>query len=394
MKRLGYALVGISIWLLGVALAMGQIPTDRGEIKRLKLQAESAFQRKRYRVAITRLARLRQLEPTQADYLLSIARCHDLLGEDEAAILFYRHYLARIPRSPLREKIEAQLRAITTRLRTKARHYRIVSVPRGAAILVDGRLRGVAPLEIWLANGVRRIELRLAKYRGETRILRVASGPKLRLSIALAPLPTFGRLRVIGDVDGARVYLDGRLIGTTPLVDKAIRTGSHRLRVTARGRRPYELRIAIETDKELELRPHLEPLPPITHGPTPRPTSRRRPFTVAAWTTLGSGAALLATGIALFFVARDKIATFNDRAKTPQSEWTESFVASTNALRQSGFRYHKTSLALMAIGGAALATSIVLFIVRPRAVERISSRTSLSIMPSRRGIAAVGSLRF
>ena len=60
-------------------------------------------------------------------------------------------------------------------------------------------------------------------------------------------------LSVSANVTGARVLVDGRSVGKTPLDDKAVSPGTHRLRVEAEGYDAYEKRIRVESGRAMSL---------------------------------------------------------------------------------------------------------------------------------------------
>ena len=60
-------------------------------------------------------------------------------------------------------------------------------------------------------------------------------------------------LSVSANVTGARVLVDGRSVGKTPLEDKSLSPGPHRLRVEADGYDAYEKRIRVESGRAVSL---------------------------------------------------------------------------------------------------------------------------------------------
>ena len=60
-------------------------------------------------------------------------------------------------------------------------------------------------------------------------------------------------LSVSANVTGARVLVDGRSVGKTPLEDKSLSPGTHRLRVEAEGYDAYEKRIRVESGRAVSL---------------------------------------------------------------------------------------------------------------------------------------------
>ena len=70
-------------------------------------------------------------------------------------------------------------------------------------------------------------------------------------------------LSVNANVTGARVMVDGRSVGKTPLDDKAVSPGTHRLRVEAEGYDAYEKRIRVESGRAMSLYVDLSEAGPV-----------------------------------------------------------------------------------------------------------------------------------
>jgi serine/threonine protein kinase len=87
--------------------------------------------------------------------------------------------------------------------------------------------------------------------------------------------PTSVQLRVVVDPAGARVFLDGRLLGPAPLSVPVPRdpAGSHQLRVEADGRQTQTQELVLATDVERALTLAPTPTPP-TPAPPPSPPPR------------------------------------------------------------------------------------------------------------------------
>jgi serine/threonine protein kinase len=104
--------------------------------------------------------------------------------------------------------------------------------PADAQVFVDGEALGDPPHTIALA-GDKIVELRVEHpdYRPDTRTLDPATVTAGGLRIELEPLES-GSLTVLApSVAWAEVWLDGDKLGTTPLKDKAVIEGKHKLEV-------------------------------------------------------------------------------------------------------------------------------------------------------------------
>jgi PEGA domain-containing protein len=100
------------------------------------------------------------------------------------------------------------------------------SRPEGAAVTVDGVARGVTPLEMTLAPGPHDVVLR--NDAGERRlIVNVEKGTVISENVDMPAALASGQLDVTSDPSGARVSVDGTVVGRTPLKVKSLAPGRH-----------------------------------------------------------------------------------------------------------------------------------------------------------------------
>lgn len=148
------------------------------------------------------------------------------------------------------------------------------STPSGAAVAVNGRRRGVTPLSIEdLPLGSHHIQVARSGYRPTTRQVRVtANRPTATVSVTLAPdrgqAATSGRTAAAGAegsmfVDsrprGARVVLDGRIVGTTPLVVPSVAAGERNVKLERDGYRTWDARVRVTAGQRARVSGSLEP---------------------------------------------------------------------------------------------------------------------------------------
>ena len=134
------------------------------------------------------------------------------------------------------------------------------STPAGARVVVDGRDYGPSPVAVRdLATGSHRVRVTQDGYLPvERRVSVTASQPAQSLTIPLQragaasdaaesprPVTTGGVERFVGTlvVDsrpaGAKVFLDGRAVGNTPLSMSDVRAGEHAVRLEHDGYRRW-----------------------------------------------------------------------------------------------------------------------------------------------------------
>lgn len=125
----------------------------------------------------------------------------------------------------------------------------VESEPPGVEVtrVDDGEVLGATPLSIEVPVGPVEIVLRAEGHEERTARADVQDGETSRLSLRLAPLASrLAVLSVRGEPDGARIRLDGELLGEAPLTRDALVPGRRLLRLEADGREPWEGAVVLE----------------------------------------------------------------------------------------------------------------------------------------------------
>jgi hypothetical protein len=123
------------------------------------------------------------------------------------------------------------------------------STPPGATVFLNGTRRGSTPVAIrGLSPGTYTVRVARSGYRDQTQRVSVsASGGRdisFRLQRPPAPPPAStgadtGSIYVDSRPRGARVLLDGRVVGTTPIQLADVTAGSHVVRLELPDHRPW-----------------------------------------------------------------------------------------------------------------------------------------------------------
>ena len=140
------------------------------------------------------------------------------------------------------------------------------STPLGARVLVDGREYGRTPLTVGnLSRGAHNVRVVRDGYEPDDRQVTVTSAQRAHsMTVRLSPqrvapvksvatpasrpaAPSAAPLTVESRPDGAAVFLDGRLVGTTPLVVPGVAAGEHALHLDRDGYRRWSSTIRIVT---------------------------------------------------------------------------------------------------------------------------------------------------
>jgi serine/threonine protein kinase len=148
------------------------------------------------------------------------------------------------------------------------------STPDGAGVVVDGKSRGVTPLDLGeLAFGTytikvshpghdtRQRRVTLSKRRPARSVdfeLRPTSVPSEATPAANAP----GSLQVTSRPSGAQVFVDDHLVSTTPFLLSNVAAGVRHLRIELSGYKVWTTSAQIEPSARLRVSAILEPLEP------------------------------------------------------------------------------------------------------------------------------------
>ena len=151
----------------------------------------------------------------------------------------------------------------------------IRSNPPGAQVVVNDRAAGITPLAVAdLPYGDYVIRISRAGYRVELLSVSIAAGnPVAALDLALiesgdTPPPALstvsaetGTVMVNSRPGGADVYVDGRLVGATPLTLDDVRPGSHAVRLVRAGYREWTTTVDVTAGQEVLVAASLEGAP-------------------------------------------------------------------------------------------------------------------------------------
>jgi hypothetical protein len=148
------------------------------------------------------------------------------------------------------------------------------STPAGAGVLVDGRSRGVTPLELGeLAfatytikvshpgHDTRQQRVTLSERR-PTRSVDFELRPTSVLSDATPAANSPGSLRVTSRPSGAQVFVDDNLVSTTPFQLSNLAAGVKHLRIELSGYKTWTTSVQIESSTRSQVSAVLEPLEP------------------------------------------------------------------------------------------------------------------------------------
>ena len=142
--------------------------------------------------------------------------------------------------------------------------------PTGADVSVDGVDRGRTPLSLSdVSFGAHQVDVRRDGYETQTREVRLsAAAPVAPVGVALEPVSAgsarsvnLGSMLVDSRPPGARVVLDGNLVGTTPVVVPDIAVGTHRVSLEREGYQAWATTIDVSPSAHVRVAASLDRAP-------------------------------------------------------------------------------------------------------------------------------------
>jgi hypothetical protein len=186
-----------------------------------------------------------------------------------------------------------------------------------------------------------------------------------------------GRLVLDVPLAGTLVTVDGTPRGRTPLEPLELPPGVHSVLLGQDGFLPHAQEVTVPPGGEVVLRKEMVTAPPPPPEPvvwralpesdppivTRAPAARARPYSPWQWVTLGSGAALLGGGVALFVLGDSDLREVRDAEGYGTDGPVGMSARRAQALEDSGNAKRGAGIAFMTVGSAALAASVVLFVL-------------------------------
>lgn len=141
----------------------------------------------------------------------------------------------------------------------------VISDPPGASVYLDDPSIGSVGTTPWgnvVPTGTHRLWIELPGYLPIEREVEIRLGTEQQIEVELERLP-IGMARVLTNVEGATVEIDGQEVGQAPLSHQ-LEPGEHQLRVRSRGMKDYETPFTIAAGQTTRLLVRLNPRPSRT----------------------------------------------------------------------------------------------------------------------------------
>jgi hypothetical protein len=186
------------------------------------------------------------------------------------------------------------------------------SQTEGAEVYIDGKAAGKIPLAapITLKPGKYTLKMTKRGYTEYIDVFTIRARKETKLDIDL--LPVAGVMRITANVQPARVFVDGKFVGETPL-EADIPAGTRVIKLTKGGYRDLTKKVDVVAGQPLNLDLTLEELPADQNPfrpPPPKPLKWYERWWVWAVIAGGTTAVALVVGLPSYYLGRDKIDTF------------------------------------------------------------------------------------
>ncbi|MDW8245480.1 MAG: PEGA domain-containing protein [Sandaracinaceae bacterium] len=141
-------------------------------------------------------------------------------------------------------------------------YLRVISDPPGAQVFIDDREigpRGQTPYEGPVQVGQHKVWVEKPGFQGVEREVGVGVAEEIRLDFQLERSAS-GKLRVIANLRGGRVFVDGHMVGTIPW-EGELPAGPHKVKVEHEGMKAWSQTVDVPRGQLLPIRVRFNPEP-------------------------------------------------------------------------------------------------------------------------------------
>ncbi len=261
------------------------------------------------------------LFPTKEGYF-NLANCYKAV-DDYASALSTVEEMKITFNKDLNKKWKKDLEAFESSIRALIAYLSVTVNLEGASVLLDGELIGKSPVKAPLMVGIGQHEITVSMtgFQTESSKVKLRSGEQGSVSVELREAPS--SVTVVSDINGAAVYVDGKLTGSAPLVDHPVSPGSHTISVTHPGYPSVEEKVDLHPGETATVNLYLKSRENVPAPVAKQPKKRRIWMPIAFG--VGGAAAVggLITGLMNNAKAKDleKICTGNSCPESAKPEW-------------------------------------------------------------------------
>ena len=166
--------------------------------------------------------------------LYNIAKCFEKLGDHDEAIRHLRDYLDLTTGLSDDDKagVERTIKDLEQKRLEFLPELTIRSSPDGAKVYLDNKTRiiGQTPVKLRVESGSHKLYLERKGFEELKKTFEMPVGKPLVLDFELAPIEEFGQIQIVANIDGARIFLDGKNVGISPFRDTPkLKVGKHQV---------------------------------------------------------------------------------------------------------------------------------------------------------------------
>lgn len=235
--------------------------TPEGQYEARMAAGRTAYSRGDYEAAISEFQAAFEAKPDAAA-IYNIAKSYERLARYEEAIENFEQYLALEPDAPDRADVEETIKQLRKAIRERFQELTISSDPPGADIYLDDRnaeIVGQTNFSLKVTPGPHTLYLDLNGYEPVERDFVMPDDKPLALDFKLTPLSDVGELVINVDQEGARIFVDGAIVGLSPFKQKKkLEQGPHQVQVELPGYERYSEEVMITKDETTVLDVELE----------------------------------------------------------------------------------------------------------------------------------------
>ena len=136
----------------------------------------------------------------------------------------------------------------------------ITSNPSGAEAYVDGQFVGYTPVRYGTQSGNHEVRVQLSGYDTFSNTVNVTGGQSLRVDAGLNATRRTGSVSFASQPQGAQVYVNGQLVGTTPTAATTFDAGSYQARFTSGGYSDVTVNFSVTANTSQTVSGTLQPL--------------------------------------------------------------------------------------------------------------------------------------
>ena len=144
------------------------------------------------------------------------------------------------------------MKPLDIRLTSTMATLRVECETNGAEVFVNNQRKGAAPWSGTLSEGSYQVEARLAGYRSHKQSVTLAQKESRTLKLPSLQMIS-GRLNIDCRPVGSDVYVDGKMIGTSPGVFRNIPVGRHLVEIRKSGYEPLRKTVEVKENEQASL---------------------------------------------------------------------------------------------------------------------------------------------